>query len=82
VAEPVPILVPKAGMSMVEATVIAWHRSPGESVEAGEAIVDLETDKVELQVQAPASGVLREILVAVDEDAAVGATLGLIERSA
>jgi 2-oxoglutarate dehydrogenase E2 component (dihydrolipoamide succinyltransferase) len=77
----VPILVPKAGMSMVEATVVAWRKSPGDHVEAGEPIVELETDKVELQVEAPATGVLREILVAADEDVAVGATLGLIERS-
>jgi pyruvate/2-oxoglutarate dehydrogenase complex dihydrolipoamide acyltransferase (E2) component len=82
VPERAPVLVPKAGMNMVEATVVAWHKSPGERVEAGETIVELETDKVELQVQAPASGVLREILVAAGEDAAVGATLGVIERSA
>lgn len=79
--EQVPILVPKAGMNMVEATVIAWRKSPGDHVEAGEPIVELETDKVELQVEAPASGVLREIFAAVDEDIAVGATLGVIERS-
>ncbi|MBV8734754.1 MAG: lipoyl domain-containing protein [Solirubrobacterales bacterium] len=79
--EHVPIVVPKAGMNMVEATVIAWRKSPGERVEAGEPVVDLETDKVQLQVQAPVAGVLREVLAAVDEDVAVGATLGVIERS-
>ena len=67
---------------MVEATVVAWHAAPGDRVEAGEPVVDVETDKVELQVEAPASGVLREILVGVDEDAPVGATLGLIEPAA
>ncbi|MBV9166415.1 MAG: lipoyl domain-containing protein [Solirubrobacterales bacterium] len=77
--EHVPIVVPKAGMNMVEATVIAWRKSPGERVEAGEPVVDLETDKVQLQVQAPVAGVLREVLAAVDEDVAVGATLGVIE---
>jgi pyruvate/2-oxoglutarate dehydrogenase complex dihydrolipoamide acyltransferase (E2) component len=81
VAEPTPILLPKAGMNMVEATVVAWHRSPGDRVEAGEPVVDVETDKVELQVEAPVAGVLREILVGIDEDAQVGATLGLIEPS-
>jgi len=81
VPEHVPIVVPKAGMNMVEATVIAWRKSPGERVEAGEPVVDLETDKVQLQVQAPVAGVLREVLAAVDEDVAVGATLGVIERS-
>jgi pyruvate/2-oxoglutarate dehydrogenase complex dihydrolipoamide acyltransferase (E2) component len=78
----VPILVPKAGMNMVEATVIAWRKAPGERVEAGEPIVEIETDKVEMHVEAPATGVLGEILVAAGEDVPVGATLGLIERSA
>jgi pyruvate/2-oxoglutarate dehydrogenase complex dihydrolipoamide acyltransferase (E2) component len=74
-----PIVLPKAGMNMVEATIVAWHKSPGDRVEEGEPIVDIETDKVEMQVEAPVSGVLREVLVNVDEDAPVGATLGVIE---
>lgn len=78
-AEPTPIVLPKAGMNMVEATVVAWHKSPGDAVEKGEPIVEIETDKVEMEIEAPASGVLREVLVGVDEDAPVGATLGLIE---
>jgi pyruvate/2-oxoglutarate dehydrogenase complex dihydrolipoamide acyltransferase (E2) component len=82
VAEPMPIVLPKAGMNMVEATIVAWHKSPGDRVEEGEPIVDIETDKVEMQVEAPVSGVLREVLVSVDEDAPVGATLGLIEPAA
>jgi 2-oxoglutarate dehydrogenase E2 component (dihydrolipoamide succinyltransferase) len=81
-AEPTPIVLPKAGMNMVEATVVAWRKSPGDRVEAGEPVVDVETDKVELEVTAPVAGILREVLVDVDEDAAVGATLGLIEPSA
>jgi pyruvate/2-oxoglutarate dehydrogenase complex dihydrolipoamide acyltransferase (E2) component len=82
VADPIPIVLPKAGMKMVEATVVAWHKSPGDRVEAGEPVVEIETDKVELQIEAPVGGVLREVLVGVDEDAAVGATLGLIEPGA
>jgi 2-oxoglutarate dehydrogenase E2 component (dihydrolipoamide succinyltransferase) len=68
-------------MKMVEATVVAWHKSPGDRVEAGEPIVQVETDKVDLEVEAPASGVLSRVLVGEDEDADVGATLGLIEPS-
>jgi pyruvate dehydrogenase E2 component (dihydrolipoamide acetyltransferase) len=79
VPEPTPIVLPKAGMNMVEATIVAWHKSPGDSVEEGELIVEIETDKVEMQIEAPVSGVLREVLVGIDEDAPVGATLGLIE---
>jgi pyruvate dehydrogenase E2 component (dihydrolipoamide acetyltransferase) len=82
VPEPIPILLPKAGMKMVEATVVAWHKSPGDRVEAGEPVVQVETDKVDLEVEAPVSGVLSRVLVGVDEDAEVGATLGLIEPGA
>jgi pyruvate/2-oxoglutarate dehydrogenase complex dihydrolipoamide acyltransferase (E2) component len=77
-AEFVPILLPKAGMNMVEATVVAWRKQPGDHVEQGEPVVDIETDKVEMQVEAPVSGVLAEVLVGPDEDAEVGATLGRI----
>ncbi|HEY1367471.1 MAG TPA: lipoyl domain-containing protein [Gaiellaceae bacterium] len=80
-SEPAPILLPKAGMKMVEATVVAWHKSPGDRVEAGEPVVEIETDKVELQIEARATWVRREILVGVDEDAPVGATLGLSDPS-
>ncbi len=75
------IVLPKAGMSMVTATVVAWRKAPGDRVEQGEPIVDIETDKVEMQIEAPVSGILAEVLVAADEDAEVGATLGLIERA-
>ncbi len=78
-AEPTPILLPKAGMNMVEATVVAWHKSPGDRVEAGEPVVHVETDKVDLEIEAPVAGVLSRVLVGVDEDAEVGATLGLID---
>lgn len=80
--EPTPIVLPKAGMNMVEATIVAWRKAPGDRVDQGEPIVDIETDKVEMQIEAPVSGVLREVLVGVDEDAEVGATLGLIEPAA
>ena len=77
--EPTPIVLPKAGMNMVEATVVAWKKSPGDRVEEGEPVVEIETDKVEMEIQAPVAGVLREVLVEADEDAPVGAALGLIE---
>lgn len=77
--EPTPILLPKAGMNMVEATVVAWHKALGDRVEAGEPVVQVETDKVDLEVEAPVSGVLSQVLVGVDEDAEVGAALGLID---
>ena len=51
------ILVPVLGESIVEATVSKWLKSEGDSVEADEPIVELETDKVNLEVPSPASGV-------------------------
>jgi pyruvate/2-oxoglutarate dehydrogenase complex dihydrolipoamide acyltransferase (E2) component len=73
-----PVILPKWGMNMVEATVVEWLKAVGDRVDEGEAIVSVETDKVEATVEAPVSGTLVEILVGPDEDVPVGATLGLI----
>jgi pyruvate dehydrogenase E2 component (dihydrolipoyllysine-residue acetyltransferase) len=79
VADPVPILLPKWGMNMVEATIVAWLKAVGERVETGEPLVSVETDKVEATVEAPASGVLSKIVAQPDDDVPVGATLGFLE---
>ena len=76
------ILVPTLGESVTEATVAKWFKAPGEAVKADETLVELETDKVTVEVPAPASGVLTEIAVAVGGTVAVGAVLGLIEAGA
>lgn len=76
---PEPVLLPKWGMNMVEATVVEWLKAVGERVEAGEALVNVETDKVEATVEAPVSGVLTEIVARPDQDVPVGATLGFIQ---
>ena len=57
------IRVPNLGKSVVEATVGQWFKQAGEAVSADEPLVELETDKVTVEVPAPASGVLSEILV-------------------
>lgn len=76
---PDPVVLPKWGMNMVEATVVEWLKAVGERVEAGEALVNVETDKVEATVEAPVSGVLTEIVARPDQDVPVGATLGFIQ---
>ncbi len=76
---PEPVVLPKWGMNMVEATVVEWLKAVGERVEAGEALVNVETDKVEATVEAPVSGVLSEIVARPDQDVPVGATLGFIQ---
>jgi len=72
------IRVPNLGESIVEATVGQWFKQAGEAVSAAEPLVELETDKVTVEVPAPASGVLSEIAVKQGETVAVGALLGAI----
>jgi 2-oxoglutarate dehydrogenase E2 component (dihydrolipoamide succinyltransferase) len=72
------IRVPVLGESIVEATVGQWFKKAGEAVNAAEPLVELETDKVTVEVPAPASGVLSEIKVKPGETVAVGALLGAI----
>ncbi|MCD6034931.1 MAG: dihydrolipoyllysine-residue succinyltransferase [Rickettsiales bacterium] len=74
------ILVPSLGESVTEATIAKWFKSAGESVNADEILVELETDKVTLEVNAPASGVLSQINVKEGETVSVGTLLGLIEE--
>jgi 2-oxoglutarate dehydrogenase E2 component (dihydrolipoamide succinyltransferase) len=75
----VEIKVPTLGESVSEATIAKWLKKAGDSVAADEPLVELETDKVSLEVGAPAAGVLSEILVEVGGDVAVGAVIGRIE---
>ncbi len=76
------IRVPALGESISEATVGKWFKQPGDAVKADEPLVELETDKVTLEVNAPASGQLAEISAATGETVAVGALLGAIGGAA
>ena len=72
------IVVPPLGESVTEATVARWLKQPGEAVAVDDPLVELETDKVTLEVNAPAAGTLSEILVAKDANVSVGGVLGRI----
>jgi 2-oxoglutarate dehydrogenase E2 component (dihydrolipoamide succinyltransferase) len=72
------IRVPTLGESVAEATVGKWFKQPGEAVAVDEPLVELETDKVTLEVPAPAAGVLSDIAANNGETVAVGALLGRI----
>ena len=74
------IRVPTLGESVTEATIGRWFKQPGEAVAADEPVVELETDKVTVEVPAPASGVLAEILAKDGEIVAPGALLGQIQE--
>jgi 2-oxoglutarate dehydrogenase E2 component (dihydrolipoamide succinyltransferase) len=77
----VEIRVPSLGESVAEATVAKWFKQLGDMVTEDEPIVELETDKVTLEFNAPASGTLAEILVEEGGDVEVGALLGSIDPS-
>jgi len=75
------ILVPVLGESITEATVSKWLKNKGDIVTADESIVELETDKVNLDVPAPSSGILSEINSKDGDTVLVGAVLGIISES-
>jgi 2-oxoglutarate dehydrogenase E2 component (dihydrolipoamide succinyltransferase) len=75
------ILVPVLGESVTEATVAKWLKNEGDKVNTDEAIVELETDKVNVEVPAPSSGVIEKISVKEGQTVNVGALLGTIAKS-
>src|SRR5512133_2792151 len=75
----VQLLMPEMGESVTEGTVLEWHVSEGESVEEGQTMVEVSTDKVDAEVPAPASGTVTKILVQVDEEVGVGKPLAEID---
>src|SRR5687767_6846757 len=72
------IRVPTLGESVSEATIAKWFKKPGDAVKADEPLLELETDKVTLEVNAPAAGVLAEITAKDGETVTPGALLGQI----
>ncbi|MDX1523565.1 MAG: biotin/lipoyl-containing protein, partial [Anaerolineae bacterium] len=73
------IIVPELGESIVEATVARWLKQEGERVEIGEAVVELETEKVNVEVSAEQAGVLARIERQEGEDVEIGDLLAVIE---
>ncbi len=78
----IDIVVPTLGESVTEATVAKWLKAQGEAVRVDEPLVELETDKVTVEVPSPVAGVLAEISAAAGADVAVGAVLGRINEGA
>ena len=73
--------MPTLGESITRSTVAKWLKQKGDAVSADEPLVELETDKVTLEVNAPVAGFLSEILVPEGENVEVGALLGRIEKA-
>ena len=78
---PANIVVPEVGESIVDARVSKWLRKEGDVVSAGDPLVELETDKVDVEVSAPQAGVLKRIERRDGEDVKVGEVLGVIDEA-
>jgi 2-oxoglutarate dehydrogenase E2 component (dihydrolipoamide succinyltransferase) len=78
----IEIKVPQLPESITDATLVAWHKKPGDAVKRDENLADLETDKVVLEVPAPSNGVLREVKVQTGAVVTAGQLLALIEEGA
>jgi 2-oxoglutarate dehydrogenase E2 component (dihydrolipoamide succinyltransferase) len=76
------IRVPQLPESIADATLVTWHKQPGDAIRRDENLADLETDKVVLEVPAPANGVVREIRVPSGAVVTSGQVLALIEEGA
>lgn len=79
---PVEIRVPALGESIVDATIVQWLKQPGEYVDRSEPVVELETDKVNVEIPADQAGTLQEVLHAEGETVEVGDLLGTILEGA
>lgn len=77
---PMEIVMPKLGLTMTEGLIVEWKFKEGDTVEKGEVIFILETEKVTYEVEAPESGILARIVVPENETVAVGAVVGYLAR--
>ena len=76
------VTIPKWGIEMTQGTIVAWHKEEGDTVKAGEEIVDIETDKIVNSFEARSTGTLVRILAEVGEELPVGYLIGVIASEA
>lgn len=75
----VDLIMPKLGESIMEATILKWHKKPGDSVKMDETVLEIATDKVDSEVPSTAAGTIAEILYNVNDVVPVGAAIARIE---
>jgi pyruvate/2-oxoglutarate dehydrogenase complex dihydrolipoamide acyltransferase (E2) component len=73
-----PVVMPQLGNEIMEAQIDSWLKSVGDSVTAGEPLLSITTPKLTMEIEAPVTGILKEIHILADELAMVGATLATI----
>lgn len=75
----VDLIMPKLGESIMEATILEWHKSTGDTVELDETILEIATDKVDTEIPSPVAGVIKEILFKKDDVVKIGTVIATIE---
>ena len=75
----VDLVMPKLGESIMEATILKWHKNPGDSIQMDETVLDIATDKVDSEVPSTTAGVLQEVLYKVNDVVPVGAVIAKIK---
>src|SRR6187399_2762611 len=78
----VDLVMPKLGESIMEATILKWHKNPGDLVRMDETVLDIATDKVDSEVPSSVEGVLEEALYQVNDVVPVGAVFARIKTGA
>ncbi|MCC7402706.1 MAG: 2-oxo acid dehydrogenase subunit E2 [Chitinophagaceae bacterium] len=78
----VDLIMPKMGESIMEATILKWHKQPGDSVKMDETVLEIATDKVDTEVPSTAAGVIEEILYKVNDVVPVGSAIARIKTNA
>src|SRR5690242_4144739 len=78
----VDLVMPKMGESIMEATILKWHKRPGDAVKMDETILEIATDKVDTEVPSTAEGTISEILFNVNDVVPVGAVIARVKTGA
>src|SRR6476620_11567039 len=78
----VDLVMPKMGESIMEATILKWHKNPGDTVKQDETVLEIATDKVDTEVPSTTAGTIKEILFNVNDVVPVGAVIARIETEA
>ena len=71
----VELIMPKMGESITEATILKWHKQPGDAVKMDETVLEIATDKVDSEVPSTAEGVLQEVLFNVNDVVPIGTVI-------
>ena len=78
----IDVKVPELGADLTEATIAKWHKEVGEPIEQNEVLVEIMTEKVNIEVESPVSGTVVEILYPEDTEVKVGQVIARIEEKA